>query len=162
LTDISHNIPDKVQKWLADEGYFRQKVPDENSNFHFIINYPEGHVIDIIQPKGKEDMIVIGCATNVSPEHLSKIKKMNIEEREEFIWEFRYSLNSLLVDFQLQHPENVLNSYVVSSEIYEDGLSKDRLISTVKNVFRAKLQGLWKIQEKFGEVEKEHSDSMYV
>jgi len=53
---------------------------------------------------------------------------------------------------------------VVSTEIYEDGLNKDRLISSVKNVFRAKLQGLWKIQQKFGEVEKESSpsDSMYV
>ena len=71
------NIQDKIQKWLADEGYFRQKVPDENSNFHFIINYPEGHVIDVIQPKGKEDLIVIGCATNVSPEHLSQMKKMH-------------------------------------------------------------------------------------
>jgi hypothetical protein len=158
------NIQDKIQKWLADEGYFRQKVPDENSNFHFIINYPEGHVIDVIQPKGKEDLIVIGCATNVSPEHLTQMKKMNSEDREEFIWEFRFALNGLLVDFQIQHPENILQSYVVSSEIYEDGLNKDRLISSVKNVFRAKLQGLWKIQQKFGEVEKDSSpsDSMYV
>ncbi|HSO25155.1 MAG TPA: DUF2299 family protein [Methanobacteriaceae archaeon] len=158
------NIKDEIQKWLADEGYFRQKVPDENSNFHFIINYPESHVIDVIQPKGKEDMIVIGCATNVSPEHLSQMKKMNSEDREDFIWEFRFALNGLLVDFQIQHPDNILQSYVVSTEIYEDGLNKDRLISSVKNVFRAKLQGLWKIQQKFGEVEKESSpsDSMYV
>ncbi len=158
------SIQDKIQKWLADEGYFRQKVPDENSNFHFIINYPEGHVIDVIQPKGKEDLIVIGCATNVSPEHLSQMKKMNSEDREDFIWEFRFALNGLLVDFQIQHPENILQSYVVSTEIYEDGLNKDRLISSVKNVFRAKLQGLWKIQQKFGEVEKDSSpsDSMYV
>ncbi len=158
------NIKDEIQKWLADEGYFRQKVPDENSNFHFIINYPESHVIDVIQPKGKEDMIVIGCATNVSPEHLSQMEKMNSEDREDFIWEFRFALNGLLVDFQIQHPDNILQSYVVSTEIYEDGLNKDRLISSVKNVFRAKLQGLWKIQQKFGEVEKESSpsDSMYV
>jgi hypothetical protein len=157
-------IQDKIQKWLADEGYFRQKVPDENSNFHFIINYPEGHVIDVIQPKGKDDMVVIGCATNVSPEHLSQIKKMTSDEKEEFIWEFRFALNGLMVDFQIQHPENVLQSYVVSSEIYEDGLTKDRLISSVKSIFRAKLQGLWKIQQKFGEVEKEsdQSNSMYV
>lgn len=158
------NIQDKIQKWLADEGYFRQKVPDENANFHFIINYPEGHVIDVIQPKGKEDMVVIGCATNVSPEHLSQIKKMSLDDREKFIWEFRFAINNLMVDFQIQHPENVLQSYVVSTEIYEDGLTKDRLISSVKSVFRAKLQGLWKIQQKFGEVDKEsdQSDSMYV
>ncbi len=162
--ELMSKIEDKVQKWLADEGYFRQKVPDENANFHFMINYPEGHVIDVIQPKGKKDMVVIGCATNVSPEHLSVIQQMNNADREKFIWDFRFSLNNFLVDFQLQHPDNVLQSYVVSDEIYEDGLSKDRLISTVKKVFRAKLHGLWKIQEQFGSGERsgEESNSMYV
>ncbi|MCK9151129.1 DUF2299 domain-containing protein [Methanobacterium alcaliphilum] len=157
-------IEDNIQKWMADEGYFRQRVPDDTANFHFMVNYPEGHVIDIIQPKGKVDMVVIGCATNVSPEHLNAMQKISYDEREEFIWEFRFTLNNFLVDFQLQHPDNILQSFVVSEEIYEDGMNKDRLISTVKRVFRAKLQGLWKIQHKFGEVEKDefHSDSMYV
>jgi hypothetical protein len=68
------------------------------------------------------------------------------------------------VDFQLQHPDNVLQSYVISDEIYEDGMSKDRFISTIKKVFRAKLHGLWKIQGQFGSGERagEESNSMYV
>ncbi|HML04534.1 MAG TPA: DUF2299 family protein, partial [Methanobacterium sp.] len=33
-------IENKIQKWLSDEGLFRQKVPDDNANFHFMINYP--------------------------------------------------------------------------------------------------------------------------
>ena len=159
-------IENKVQKWLSDEGYFRQKVADDNTNFHFIINYPEGHVLDVIQPKGKDDLIVIGCATNVSPEHLSKIRKLSGEKREKFIWDFRFLLNKQFVDFQLDHPDNILQGFVITEEIYEDGLSKDRLISTVKKIFRAKLQGIWKIQMKFGIPEEEQQghqqDNMYV
>ena len=159
-------IQDKVQKWLSDEGLFRQKVPDDNTNFHFIINYPEGHVLDVIQPKGKEDLIVVGCATNVSPEHLSKINAMADDKKEKFIWDFRFLLNAQFVDFQLEHPNNVLQSFVITEEIYEDGLSKDRLISTIKKIFRAKLQGIWRIQEKFGVFEEEQKniqqDNMYV
>ncbi len=55
---MAQKIEDKVQKWLSDIGIFRQKVPDDNTNFHFIINYPEENVMDVIQPKGASDLIV--------------------------------------------------------------------------------------------------------
>lgn len=159
-------IENKVQKWLSDEGLFRQKVPDENTNFHFMINYPEGHVLDVIQPKGKDDMILIACATNVSPEHQSENRKLSNKKRDSFIWDFRFLLNNQFVDFQLQHPDNILQSFLITEEIFEDGLSKDRLISTVKKIFRAKLQGIWKIQMKFGAFEEGREsiqqDNMYV
>lgn len=159
-------IENKVQKWLSDEGLFRQKVPDENTNFHFIINYPEGHVLDVIQPKGKEDMVLIACATNVSPEHQTEIRKLSNKKREEFIWDIRFLLNNQFVDFQLQHPDNILQNFVITEEIFDDGLNKDRLISTVKKIFRAKLQGIWKIQMEFGQGEEGQEsiqqDNMYV
>ncbi|MBM4242131.1 MAG: DUF2299 domain-containing protein [Euryarchaeota archaeon] len=158
-------IEDRVQKWLSDEGLFRQKVADGSANFHFVINFPEGNIIDVFQPKGKNDLIVIGCATNVSPEHLSEIKKLSDKEREDFIWDLRFMLNTQSVDFQFQHPENVLQNFIISKEIFEDGLTKDRLISSIKKVFRAKLQCIWKIQKEFGPGEERRdisSDSMYV
>lgn len=158
-------IEDKVQKWLSDVGIFRQKVPDDNTNFHFIINYPEENVMDIIQPKGIPDLLVIGCATNVSPEHLSEIRLLSDSKRKDFIWDIRYMLNSKDVDFQLSHPNDVLESFVITGEIYGDGLNKDRLISAIKTVFRAKIQCVWKIQQEFGMGDEgvgTVSDSMYV
>lgn len=157
-------MENKIQKWLVDEGYFNKKIPDENSNFHFLLNYPEGHILDLIQPLNKKDMVVIGCATNVSPEHVMQIQKLSDKEKEEFLWDFKFCLNNFLVDFQLEHPDNVLKSYVISDELYEDGLTKNNLILSLKKVFRAKLQGLWKIQKNFGtnEIESKQSDSMYV
>ncbi|WP_263641297.1 DUF2299 domain-containing protein [Methanobrevibacter arboriphilus] len=49
-------------------------MPDETSNFHFLINYPNEHVLDLIQPKHKEDMILIGCASEIAPEQVALIK----------------------------------------------------------------------------------------
>jgi hypothetical protein len=158
-------LDDKVQKWLSDVGIFRKKVPDENTNFHYIINYPQENVMDVIQPKGNFDLVVIGCATNVSPQHLDGMKKLSTSKQEEFIWDLRYMLNSQGVDFQLQHPNNVLESFLITAEIYEDGLTKDRLISTIKTIFRAKIQCVWKIQQEFGigdDGKGSYSDSMYV
>lgn len=161
---MTRKIESKVQKWLSDVGVFRQKVPDENTNFHFVINYPEDNVMDVIQPKGNPDLVVIGCATNVSPEHLTEMSRLTPEKKEEFMWDFRFLLNAQGVDFQLNHPDDVLQGFVVTTEIFEDGLNKDRLISSVKKVFRAKLQGVWRIQQEFGmgdDEKKNVNDNMY-
>jgi len=156
-------LEDKIKQWLTEEDLLGQIVDDENANFHFIVNYPEDHVIDVIQPKGKEDLILIACATSVSPEHLSKIRELSESKREEFLWQVRFSLNKFLVDFRLEHPRNILESYLVTDEIYNDALTKDRLISTIKKVFKAKLHVLWLIQKRFGEKkDKMYEDSMYV
>ncbi len=156
-------MEDKIKRWLSEEGLLGQIVDDENANFHFIVNYPEDHVIDVIQPKGKRDLVLVACATSVSPEHLSKIRELSESKREEFLWQVRFSLNKFLVDFQLEHPRNILESYLVTDEIYNDALSKDRLISTIKRVFKAKLHVLWLIQKRFGEKKEEiHEDTMYV
>ncbi|MBC7100732.1 MAG: DUF2299 family protein [Methanobacteriales archaeon] len=156
-------LESKIKRWLTEEGLLGQIVDDENANFHFIVNYPEDHVIDVIQPKDKEDLVLVACATSVSPEHLSKIRELSESKREEFLWQVRFSLNKFLVDFQLEHPRNILESYLVTDEIYNDALTKDRLISTIKKVFKAKLHVLWLIQKKFGEKKDEfHEDTMYV
>ena len=162
---MTNEIEDNVQKWLSDVGVFRQKIPDDNSNFHFIINYPGDNVMDVMQPKQNPDLVVIGCATNVSPEHLTEMRNLSPKKRDNFIWDLRFMINTQGVDFQLRHPENVLESFLITAEIFQDGLTKDKLVSTIKNVFRAKIMCVWKIQRELGfeeEGKSNTSDSMYV
>ncbi|MGZ7135357.1 MAG: DUF2299 family protein, partial [Methanobacterium sp.] len=97
--------------------------------------------------------------------HQTEIRLLDLDKREKFTWEFRFLLNNHSVDFQLQHPENVLASFLITDEIYDDGLTKDRLISSIKKIFRAKLQGIWKIQMEFGmhdEGQNINQDNMFV
>ncbi|WP_263641298.1 DUF2299 family protein [Methanobrevibacter arboriphilus] len=47
----------------------------------------------------------------------------------------RFALNQFLLDFELEHPDNVLNRFVISEEIYEDGLTKNSLILSIKKSF---------------------------
>ncbi|MDR3292375.1 MAG: DUF2299 family protein [Methanobrevibacter sp.] len=139
----------EIQDWLVEEGFFKEKIHDEHSIFHFIVNYPDNNIIDLIQPKGKGDMIVIGCATNISPEHLDIIMKSSMDKKVELIWNFKYTVNQFLLDFQIQHPDNILQMFVISSTIYEDGLTKHNLISEIKKIFKAKLQCLLQMEKIF-------------
>jgi len=155
----------EIRDWLVQEGLFKEQIPDETANFHFLVNYPEDHFLDLIQPKHKDDMILIGCASEISPEQISLIKDAPEKKRENFIWDIRFGLNQLLLDFELEHPDNVLQTFVISEEIYEDGLTKHSLIMTIKKVFKGKLQCIWLAGKTFGEIEEEifgNNDSMFV
>ncbi|MGL4669683.1 MAG: DUF2299 domain-containing protein [Methanobacteriaceae archaeon] len=153
----------EIQLWLADEGLFKEKNHNDNANFHFIVNYPDGNLMDIVQPKGKEDMLVIGCATSIGPEHREIIKNTTDKKKVKLIWDFRFALNSFLLDFELDHPNNEIAGFVITDEIFEDGLTKDRLMSNIKKVFKGKLQCLWILAQNFDEEEiVSDENSMFV
>ncbi|MDR2873585.1 MAG: DUF2299 family protein [Methanobrevibacter sp.] len=132
----------KVQKWLTEEGFFKEKIHDENSKFHFLVQYPDDNLMDLFQPKGKGDLLVIGCATNVSPEHLEIIKNVSMNKKIDIIWNFKYTVNQFLLDFQIDHPDNIIRGFVITNTLYEDGLNKNNLIFEIKKIFKAKLQCL--------------------
>ena len=133
----------KIIKWLTDEGLLNKKIQDQNANFHYIINYPQDHMMDLIQPVGKEDMILIGCATEIAEEQKKMISQSSKQIKENFIWAMRFTLNQFLVDFELEHPDNKLNRFLITDEIFEDGLTKNELIHTIKRIYKSKLQCLW-------------------
>lgn len=151
-----------VQKWLVEEGMYKNEVGDENANFHFIANYPENHMMDIIQPKNKPDMILIGCATELDPTHLNIVSTASNEKKLELIWDVRFSLNEMLLDFELEHPNDVLKRFVITDELYEDGLTKHNLIKAIKKVFKGKLQCLWKLDYNFNVNKKSNQNNMFV
>jgi len=141
----------QIQDWLADEGMFRQKIQDDNSNFHFMINFPDNNnAMDIIQPKGKEDLLIIGCATQVSNEEQNLISSTNKTKNQQFIWDVRFTLNNMLLDFQLNHPNDQLQGFFITDQIFEDGLTKDMLIKTIKRIFKGKLSVMWLIAKTYG------------
>lgn len=139
----------KIIKWLTDEGLLNKKIQDQNANFHYIINYPQDHMMDLIQPVGKEDMILIGCATEIAEEQKKMISQSSKQIKENFIWAMRFTLNQFLVDFELEHPDNELNRFLITDEIFEDGLTKNELIYTIKRIYKSKLQCLWLIDKTF-------------
>ena len=143
------SIEENVKKWLSDEDMLREVKYDENADFHFIIEFPNDNIMDVVKPKGK-DCIVIACATQVAPEHLNLMKNADDLTRKDFIMELNFGLNNFLVDFELQVAQDILQQFVVTDQIFEDGLTKNEFIKTLKKVFKSKLHCIWLIDLKFG------------
>ena len=149
------SIEQDVKNWLADEGVFREKAADENADFHFVIEFPKDNIMDVVKPKEK-DVIDIGCATQVAPEHINLMQNASPQDK-----------NKFLFDYELKVDQDILQKFVVTDNIFEDGLSKDALFKTIKRVFKAKLHCIMLLNYAFGNsntnISKPHNEnSMFV
>ena len=142
-------LQETIEKWLMNEDMLREMKYDENADFHFIIEFPKDNIMDVVKPKGK-DCIVVACATMVSPEHKNLMIPTDLEVKKDFILDLNFGLNSFLIDYELQINQDVLQQFVISDQIFEDGLTKDAFIKTLKRVFKSKLHCIWLIDKKFG------------
>lgn len=155
-------MEEKLQNWLIDEVQFHEKKFDENADFHYIIEFPKDNIMDIVKPKGK-DCIVIGCATQVAQQHLDLMISSTPETRKEFILDVQFGINSYFVDFELNINKDLLQQYIISDTIYEDGLTKNEFMKSVKRVFKAKIHCIWLIDKKFGRIpSKSNENDMFI
>lgn len=143
------DMEEQIKTWLLDEDCLREMKYDENADFHFIVEFPKDNIMDVVRPKGK-DSIVIACATQVAPQHLDLMKAADMKTQKEFILDLNFGLNRYLVDFELQINQNLLQQFVITEQIFDDGLTKDLFIRTLKRVFKSKLHCIWLIDKKFG------------
>lgn len=138
-----------IKQWLLDEDILREMKYDENADYHFIVEFPKDNIMDIVKPKGK-DCIIVACATQVSPEHKNLMIPTDTKTKKDFILELNMALNSFLVDYELQINQDILQQFIITDQIFEDGLTKDAFIRTMKRVFKSKLQCIWLIDKCFG------------
>ncbi|WP_407377279.1 DUF2299 domain-containing protein [Methanobrevibacter sp.] len=143
------DIEEQIKQWLLDEDCLREMKYDENADFHFIVEFPKENIMDVVRPKGK-DCIIIACATQVAPQHVSLMQAADIEIQKDFILDLNFGLNNFLVDFELQINQNILQQFVITDQIFFDGLTKDSFIRTLKRVFKSKLHCIWLIDKTFG------------
>lgn len=146
------NAKQSVLKWCKEERIFREDNKDENAAFNLTINYPVNipHLMNVVQPKNN-DHVVILCKTDSDPELLKKMKSMVKKELDRFIWDIRFTLGSRPTEFEIRHKDGILESFMITAPIYLDGLTKDRFMSALRDVYKTKLLVIWKIQQKFGE-----------
>ncbi len=145
------DIEENVKNWLIDEGFFREKKVDENADFHYIIEFPKDNIMDIVKPKGK-DCVIIGCATQVADEHINLMTSSTPENRKKFILDVQFGINKYFVDFELNINQDLLQQFIISDSIYEDGLTKNEFIRSIKRVFKAKLHCILLIDKRFGSI----------
>ena len=146
------NLEENVRQWLSEEDLLREVKYDENADFHYIIEFPKENIMDVVKPEGK-DCLIVACATQVAPQHLDLMKHSDNKTQKDFIMDLNFGLNNFLVDFELQVAQDILQQFVVTEQIFEDGITKNEFFRTLKRIFKAKLHCIWLIDKTFGSVQ---------
>ena len=110
------------------------------------------------EPASCPSFTSIPSSTSVNPGHREIMGRSRPDQRAEFIWALRFVTNTFSVDFEMDHPENILEKFTITDSIYEDGLSKDRLMSAIRKVWKANLQVIWILQKEYGGPEQEEKE----
>ena len=92
-----------------------------------------------------------------------------IENENNFLLDVNMGINQFLVDCQLAIDQNtnLLQQYVITYQIFEDGISKNNLFDALKRVFKSKIQCVWIIERTFGtindtSVKPSNENSMFI
>jgi hypothetical protein len=147
-------IQGKIFRWLSEEHLNIVEVLDTEAKFHIVIKYPdEENDMHILQPLSRKDAIIILSGAFVESEQIYQMEKIDFHEREDFISKLREKLNNFPSDFYLEQKDGILNQFVITYQIFHDGLTKDHLFRGMGLVLKAKLHGIWEIQRKFGRID---------
>ena len=146
------NLEENVRQWLSEEDLLREAKYDENADFHYIIEFPKENIMDVVKPAGK-DCLIVACATQVAQQHLDLMRQADKKTQKDFIMDLNFGLNNFLVDFELQVAQDILQQFVVTEQIFEDGITKNEFFRTLKRVFKTRLHCIWLIDKTFGSIQ---------
>jgi hypothetical protein len=145
-------VAKKVREWLVEDGLYKDKVTDENADFHFLAEIPPNsrQFIDVVFPKNRDDMIVIASGVRLADEHYSALMSLSSERREELLWDIRFKLLFLETGFQIVPGVQDPRIFQFTRELYFDGLNKNVFMDALKQIYRCKLFIVWTMQKLFG------------
>ncbi len=145
---VKKNIKKIVKKWCDEEGIFEDEKEEKLNEFLFTINYPieSGDKLNLFQPLGSDKLIIMG-GVQFDEKIIEKMRSLPSEELDKLLWDLRFSLASRPTEFNLNRPdETIIEAFVTSTVIFPDGLTKDRFMTAISEVYKSKLIGTWKIR----------------
>ncbi len=153
ITPNAADVRDKIKTWLVQENLFKEELEGEGLYFQIAAEYParSGRHLSIIQPQGREDMIVLFSRIMLAEVHQKAIQALPPQQKERLMWQMRYDLLFRQSSFEIEPAGGDMRSIRFTREIYYDGLTKDRLMEAIRENLKCELYVVWKFQEMFGE-----------
>ena len=93
-------LRDNVERWLIHENYDFKQGKSDDTSFKIIINNSDGlgNDTEIFEPKGQENILVIGIKIDMKTKQLIRFRELNEEEQDNFkkkIDDFCYSIKAV-------------------------------------------------------------------
>jgi len=142
---------EKVQNWLMGEGWQISEQPHPDAEWLIRAEDAAQRRILIGQNKARPDMILLEARVNLADEHQEMFEKLPEKTRRLTLWNLRFRLLSLNVDFAgVAEP---MKTVLLTQRIYLDGLTKDNFLQRFSIVRNAVVMVIWSITRQLEGVE---------
>lgn len=162
VTDDRYPKRARVKDWLETE-WTLSEIYDPNTSWIVqAINKAPGaeeQAFLVLQTTIFPDQLLIQGSTEVVPEMQEQLTAMTAAERREFIWELRFGLLKLGVEFT--GVVDPLEMVMVRKTIWDDALTKDEFMNRVDQVNSAVIYVIWMLQRRLP-VGQSDSDASFV
>ncbi|MCK4388023.1 MAG: DUF2299 family protein [Dehalococcoidia bacterium] len=149
INPSANEIRAQIQTWLMEEGWRirPESVPDAE---WFISGESEAGVrIGVGQRRGSADQIIAQGSVTTNQTHQQQIAQLSTEERNDFLWDMRFRLLNMGVEFSgiTDTPQEIR----ISQRIYYDGLTKDHFLQRVSQVRNGVLAVIWMVARRLAQ-----------
>lgn len=131
----------RIQSWLLAEGWELAEKDHAEAVWLLEARDAGGRHLIVGQKRGKTDQLILEGAVVLSETHQTSFEALDGEARQELLWDLRFLLLGLGVEFQgVQDP---FRRVTVGQRIYFDGLTRDGFLQRVTQVRNAILATIW-------------------
>lgn len=142
-----------IKKWLDENHHQTKEIKDDQSTFHYELDYPIGSLKRqrILQPNEFPGLIVLLNGVSIAKEHIESLTKLSIEERDQFYGEIRNDLLFLKNSYDMNMDDDgVAKQIQFSYEFYLDGLTKTSVFEGLLLNHRTLIYIVTKFNDRFG------------
>ena len=152
---------DQVKRWLVEEGIFKSEVPDENADWHFVVEFPaeSGQISDIIKIRGR-DLVLVVSGVILADEHYRALHSLPPEKKRRIIFKWKMDLLFRKAEFRMIPDADNIRQIEFQIPIYLEELTKPKLMEALREIFKCKLYIIWSVNYEFEK--PEGKDMMYL
>ncbi len=150
----------KIIRWLTEDGYKIQEIPDPNSQFHIVAEHLSGMKFDVIHPANMIDKLVLGAGILLTEDRKQKLAAMDHEKRLNLFWDLRFTLLKVS-GVSFQNLDYTSDRYLLQSVAYYDGLNKNIFMDKLHNLQDMVLYLLMAFDKQFGQPEPSKDLGMF-
>ena len=139
-------IREKLTSWLVAEGYTVREGQARDAAWMLVVEDPAQRRFMVGQKPNRTDVIVIQGTVAISDQHGQQLDALPEREREDFLYDLRFRLLGLELDFQgVAHP---LRQVMLNEHVYWDDLTRNELFRTLKRVRHGIVAVIWSVGRK--------------
>jgi hypothetical protein len=142
----SKSLKDKVRDWLLEDDYTLEERTAKGASWLFDARAFDGRGVAVSQRAGKPDEVYIKLTVVFGEDVQAGLAGMSAGDRDSFYGEVQFYLLSQHVEFAPQGT-TIWSGIIISERIFEDALTKDRLMRMIDSVRRGAAGVGWLLRD---------------